>query len=149
MNELNELFKENNDWLSALPNYQKSLITELLNKNTEEEVVSIWLATSISNNSPFSAVPGENKKKYLDFLKKEVQALLCGNPKYDSERNELIALINKNVPKEVIISFISAAIGASIGLAATFIAPVIVLILMIVGKMSLNAWCALKEETSA
>lgn len=40
----------------------------------------------------------------------------------------------------------SAAIGGSIGVAGVYIAPVIVLILLNIGKIVKNAWCEMMKE---
>jgi hypothetical protein len=41
----------------------------------------------------------------------------------------------------------SAAIGKTLGAAGAFIAPVIVLLILSIGKMAVNAWCEMRKET--
>jgi predicted PurR-regulated permease PerM len=47
-----------------------------------------------------------------------------------------------------LIGVLSAAIGKTLGVAGTFIAPIIVLLLMSFGKMAINAWCEMRKEQS-
>ncbi|ETT55440.1 hypothetical protein BSK66_32355 [Paenibacillus odorifer] len=147
MSDITDIFEGNSEeWLDALPTYQKNIVTDLLHAHSPELAANVWLEATIENNSPFSSVPSEDKKKYFNFLMDEIQKLLCGNPEYDNQRNEILELFNKNDSKAVIVSFISTFIGANFGLSAVFIAPVIVIILMIIGKTSLNAWCTMQRE---
>lgn len=132
-------------WLEALPSYQKEIVSELLASKSHEEAALAWLEASVDNTSPFTGQP-KPEKKFLPLLKKEIHKLLCGNPDYAAERNELVQLTQTQENKTAIVSMISALIGAKVGLAATFIAPAIVIIFMMIAKTSLNAWCALESS---
>ncbi|HDR7787449.1 hypothetical protein COJ60_22020 [Bacillus cereus] len=138
--------QEPSDWLDSLPNYQKDIVAELLTTNSHEDAAKTWLEASTGNTSPFS---GEQKseKKYFIQLKKEVYKLLCGDPKYATERDEFTQLIQSPDNKTLLVSSISGLIGSQIGLAASFVAPVIVIILMTLAKTSLNAWCEVQVPT--
>ncbi|NEY21415.1 hypothetical protein G4D61_15840 [Bacillus ginsengihumi] len=136
---------EESGWLEALPSYQKEIVSELLASKSHEEAALAWLEASVDNTSPFTGQP-QPEKKFLPLLKKEIHKLLCGNPEYAADRNELAQLTQTKENKTAIVSMVSAVIGAKVGLAATFIAPAIVIIFLMIAKTSLNAWCAL--ETS-
>lgn len=133
------------EWLETIPKYQREILNDLLEQTTFEEAATIWLDSSIENNSPFSS-EGTNKR-YSEFVFKEIHKFLCGNPIYNEERNELNNILKNNGSKEAVISCISAAIGSQLGLAATFIAPAIVLLLMTVGKVTVNAWCEMHKDS--
>lgn len=145
MTILNSYFKEQEEskWLDALPNYQRELVSELLASNSHEEAAVAWLEASVGNTSPFSGQP-QPEKKYFALLKKEAYKLLCGNPEYAADRNELTHLFQTPENKTVIVSTVSALLGVKVGLAATFVAPAIVIIFMMVAKTSLNAWCEMQ-----
>ncbi|HFK1756494.1 TPA: hypothetical protein ACGXQC_000860 [Bacillus cereus] len=145
MTTINSFFEkqEATEWLNALPDYQKSVVSELLISNSHEEAATAWLEASIDHTSPFSTQP-KSEKKFFDLLKKEVQKILCGSPDYAAERDELTRLTQSPENKTAFVSAISALIGAKVGLAASFIAPAIVIIFMIIGKASLNAWCEMQ-----
>jgi hypothetical protein len=149
MDGLETLFisETNSNWVDALPSYQKDTINDLLTTKSLEETASIWLESTVNNNSPFGAEKKESEKKYFAILKSEVNKLVCGDPEYQNERNELNGLINQKENKAAIISLVSAFIGAKVGLAATFIAPAIVIIFTMIGKVSLTAWCKLKVDS--
>ncbi|WP_161920027.1 hypothetical protein [Pallidibacillus pasinlerensis] len=134
--------KEDKFWLDTLPNYQRDIVSELLNIKSYEEAAIAWLEASVDNTSPFSAQP-QPEKRFFPLLKKEVHKLLCGDPVYAAERSELVKLSQSHENKTAIVSMVSALIGAKVGLAATFIAPAIVIIFIMIAKTSLNAWCAL------
>lgn len=147
MTTTNSFFEkqEASEWLEALPDYQKSIVSELLVSNSYEEAASAWLEASVDYTSPFSAQP-KSEKNFFDLLKKEVQKLLCGSPDYAAERDEFTQLTQLPQNKTAIVSMVSALIGAKFGLAASFIAPAIVLIFMTIGKASLNAWCEMQNN---
>lgn len=147
MAEINLFFeKDESEWLDALPKYQKDLVSELLATKSHEEAALAWLEASVDNTSPFTGQP-QPQKKYFTFLKEEIHKLLCGNPVYADERNQLVQLAQSPQNKTAVVSVISALIGAKVGLAATFVAPAIVIILMMIGKTSLNAWCSMQSQS--
>lgn len=147
MNEIVNIpeVEELTDWLESIPKYQREIVSDLLEHSTPEEAASIWLDSSTENNSPFSS-DGTNKK-YSEYVFKEIHKLLCGNPTYSEERNELNTIIKNNGSKEAVISCISAAIGSQLGLAAAFVAPAVVLLIITAGKVTVNAWCEMHQES--
>ncbi|MGW6611831.1 hypothetical protein ACWF7H_29605, partial [Peribacillus butanolivorans] len=106
------LESESGEWLNTLPNYQKEIVSELLESSLPEEAAAIWLEASIDTNAPFGTGNEDVEKKYFNYLQDQVYKLLCGDVEYDMERKEVNELVKKNVPKETIISTISAIIGA-------------------------------------
>ncbi|MFJ8521408.1 hypothetical protein [Bacillus cereus] len=148
MNTLNVLLEtqEPSDWLNSLPDYQKEIVSELLTSNSHEDAAKAWLEASIGNTSPFSAEQNSDNK-YFTQLKKEVYKLVCGDPKYAAEREEFTQLIQSPDKKTVLVSWISTLIASQVGLAASFVAPVIVIILMALAKTSINAWCEIQAPT--
>lgn len=131
------------EWLNVLEKYQKNTVIELIKIKSPEEAASIWLESTVNNNAPFGVGKPENNKKILDVLKTEIHKLLCGDSEYEEERSNLKKEINNGNNKTTIVSFVSAVIGAKIGLAATFIAPAVVIIFTMIAKVTLNTWCQL------
>ncbi|MCZ2258264.1 hypothetical protein [Sporosarcina sp. G11-34] len=105
-----------------------------------EDAAIAWLTATTENTSPFSAKK-EDTSSYFDSIKNELYKLLCGNPEYDEERIELSGIIKSKDNKTLIVSSISGIIGSKVGLSATFIAPVTVLLFMTISKVSINARC--------
>lgn len=126
----------------SLEQYQYDLIKELLNSTQGDCLLAAdkWLSANISQTVTFG---GEGKKNniFRDKLFEEIEKFICGcdDGRYDKEREELNN--NANYAKETIISVMSAAIGAQLGVAGAFVAPVIVLIIQSLGKIIINAWC--------
>ena len=150
---LDDFLQINSDELiSCLENYQQDLVRALIAASDEDfnKAADKWLSATPSNTVQFG---GEHKQPsiFREKIFEEVEKFICGSDegRYDSAREEL----NKqgDMTKEAIISVMSAAIGGVIGVAGAFIAPVIVLILLSIGKIVKNAWCetrkALKAQT--
>lgn len=146
MSTLNDtlIYTPTEELLESLPLYQNKLISELLEHNDKEKAIQIWLEASLENNSPFGASNGD-PKKYSDYFKKEAFEFICGAEKYQEEREEVNTLLKDGKATQAVISIMSAAIGVKIGLAATVVAPALVIFLMTVGKVSINAWCQQKR----
>lgn len=131
-------------WIEALPTYQKNRIYQLisLGKNLEE-VSSIWLSASPQNIAPFGANRGE-KNIFIEKIKEELEGFLCGDAKYDSYREDIKKEIS--LSKSYAIGLISTAIAPIVGSSGTFIAPLVAILLMGMGQMTINAWCSACEE---
>lgn len=146
------LMLDSEELISSLENYQQELVRILITASNGDynKAADNWLSASPSNTAQFG---GEHKKPsvFREKVFEEVEKFICGcdEGRYDSSREEL----NKqgNTTKEAIISVMSAAIGGVIGVAGAFIAPIIVLILLSIGKIVKNAWCetrkVLKSQT--
>ncbi|NEW78733.1 MAG: hypothetical protein GZ086_04775 [Gelidibacter sp.] len=128
------------DWLSELKAYQKNTIETLISEYGEEEAVEKWLSANGSkDNIPFGGIQTNDTKPFLDKFKAEFKKFICNHPDYEEERKKLN--MESPVAKAIWISVISAALGATLGFAATLLAPVVAIMLSIVGKMGLNAYC--------
>ena len=128
--------------ISSLEQYQYDLIKQLLNNSQGDYLLAAdqWLSANISQTVVFGG-EGNKKNIFRDKLFEEIEKFICGcdDGRYDKEREELGN--NADYAKETIISVISAAIGAQLGVAGAFVAPAIVLIFQSLGKIVINAWC--------
>jgi hypothetical protein len=86
-------------------------------------------------------------KIYREKLLDEFEKFFCGDESYEDERKKISESIEKT--KQYIIGVLSSAIGTKMGVTRTFIAPVIALLIMSMGKMRVNAWCAMRVEIKA
>jgi hypothetical protein len=133
--------------ISSLDGYQQELIIALIDnaKGDYKLAADNWLSASPSNTAQFG---GEHNKSsvFREKVFDEFEKFICGcdDGRYANDRDKL----NKqgDMAKEAIISSISASIGCYLGVAAAFIAPVIVLILLSTGKIFKNAWCETQKE---
>jgi hypothetical protein len=129
------------DWLDQLKPYQKNSMLILINSYGEEEAIEKWLSANGSkDNIPFGGVQTTDTKPFLDRFKSEFKKFVCNHPDYEEERKKLN--IESPVVKTIWISIISASLGATLGFAATLLAPAVAVMLSIVGKMGINAYCA-------
>lgn len=126
------------EWLLELKPYQRNSIKELLRSNEPEDVAKIWLTSQgASTTIPFGGL--QNTKPFWDNFVDEFKKFLCDDTEYVIEKKNIQS--ETPISKAVLISSISAALGAKIGLAATLLAPAVTILLLCVGKMTINAYC--------
>lgn len=131
-------------WIEELPAFQRSAIQELLAKGSSyEQIAQTWITASAENTYRFSATsPVGDKGAFLENLKAEVRAFLCGDKKYKAEREGLFG--EKGLARTYVVSAMAVAIAPHLSVASAVIAPLIALVLASLGKIALNAWCATK-----
>ena len=131
-------------WLRTLPQNERDFVSDLLASNPSEKKVSETIQFWFSNITTLNINTIRNEEFYMK-VKKELFMFLCGDPKYDLERKR-IKFINETLNWEfLLVSFISAALGSQLGITEHFIAPVVVIIFIMISKISINAWCEMKE----
>ncbi|AAM39650.1 hypothetical protein ABQF08_20685 [Xanthomonas campestris pv. campestris] len=129
-------------WVGELPEFQRSAIQELRSAGSSyEDIAQAWITASAENTYRFSAsAPVGDKGAFLDNLRSEIRAFLCGDKKYKKERDGLFG--EKGLARTYVVSAMAVAIAPQLSVAAAVIAPLIALVLASVGKVALNAWCA-------
>lgn len=144
MNDISEIFNvEPYSWIDSLSTYQKNIIHQLYEQTGDYEVVANqWLTASIPTNVPF----GTQKKPSIFYEKvlDEIEAFLSGDEKYKD--NKLAILKESGIVQTFIVSEISVALAPFLGTSAPFLAPVIAIVLLTIGKIGLNAWLATRKE---
>jgi hypothetical protein len=139
---IDELFGgEPDQWIDALPTYQSEHLRTLKAQGRSlEDIADIWLRGSIQDTGFFgTSGSGGNKNEFLENLRNEVIEFICGGKKYQKERAELFG--KEGISCTFFISAISVYIAPYVNAAPTLIAPAIAVILAIIGKISINAWC--------
>lgn len=127
------------DWLSELKPYQRSTLQTFLTDVTPEVAAERWLGAAGSPNTvPFGGTT--DTKPFWDKFKLEFRRFVCDETAYVDEKKALSS--EGPLTKAILISAVSAAIGATIGYSATLLAPAVTLLLCAVGKMGRNAYCA-------
>jgi len=146
MEELSNITQSHQDsLLSSIDDFQAEIIKTFLASTSNNYLVSAdnWLNASTANTAKFGGEP--NKAKiYRDKLLEELEKFLCGDQQYEDDRKKIAESSDKS--QKYIIGVMSAAIGKTLGAAGPFIAPVIVLLILSIGKMAINAWCAMRKE---
>lgn len=133
-------------WVQELPEYQRDAIEKLLSDGASfDEVAQAWLNASAENTYRFAAsAPVGDKGAFLENLKREVRAFLCGDKKYKKERDGLFG--DKGLARTYVVSALAVAIAPHLSVAAAVISPLIALVLASIGKVALNAWCATQSD---
>lgn len=145
MEELDNLtLADEADLIATLPVYQQTIVKNLINHNGNDYLGAAegWISASLTNVSKFG---GENRNQtYRKSLLDELRKYLCGDAFYENDRQNLQKIGKKTYP--VIIGALTMAISPVVGVAAPLLAPAIILILLSIGKMSVNAWCNLNTQ---
>ena len=147
LNELNKFFSEDPSlWIEGIPSYQKNIVEAILEKEKDYSATAEkWLTASIENTFPFG---GDKSKQgsgiFLEKIKSEIGEYLCGSPKYKKEREGLFG--EKGIARNYVVMSLAVAIAPTLGVAAPFLAPAIALTLASLGKITINAWCAARQE---
>jgi len=133
-------------WVADLPEFQRAAIQELRSTGASyDDVAQAWITASAEHTYRFSAsAPVGDKRAFLDSLRKEVRAFLCGDEKYKKEREGLFG--EKGLARTYVVSTMAVAIAPHLSVASAVIAPLIALVLASVGKIFLNAWCNSRPE---
>lgn len=127
------------EWVSELKTYQANSINQLLSENDPEETIKLWLSANGPNTTIQFGGANESPEPFIDRFKEEFRKFMCGDSAYESFRSQLSA--ETPVAKTIYISVISAALGATLGYAATLLAPAVAIMLNLVCTMGINAWC--------
>ena len=130
---------EAEEWSALLKPYQRTTIRAFVSESSIEEAAKKWLsATGSPNIVPFGG--SRDTKPFWDRFATEFKKFVCDDNAYTEEKKALGA---ESAPiKAILISAVSAALGATLGYSATLLAPAVALLLCIVGKMGKNAYCS-------
>lgn len=127
-------------WTNELKPYQRKIITQLLIKqnNDIQKVAESWL--TISGSPSIIAFGGiKTSTPFWQNFRNEFYSFLCDDSKYIDIKKSLAE--EAPVGKALLISSISGAIGATLGFSAALLTPVVALLLYLVAKMGMNAYC--------
>lgn len=144
MNDISEIFNVDPDsWIDTLSTYQKNLIHQLYEQTNDYELVANkWLTATIPTNVPFGTQ--KNPSIFFEKVLDEVEAFFTGDEKYKYSR--LAILKESGVVQSYIVGGLSIALAPVLGTSAPFLAPVIAIVLLTIGKIGLNAWLATRKE---
>jgi hypothetical protein len=142
------LSQEFSDVISQLPKFQQRLVTELLQGKDDclPAAELYFFASGPDNMQTFGGEPfigkdlKEAKKALWPNFLKELTKLICEDPEYAENREELFK--EAGVLKTIIISQVSALMGNKFGLPAACIAPAIVIVVCTAIKLGKNTYCS-------
>ena len=130
---------EFDELLSALKPYQSKIMLQLKEKNGVEEAAKIWFsANGPSDTQKFGGSDPNGLASFWEKFNSEFRLFIC-DKKYKKERGELLATAKPTC--FVVVTGISGYIGSSLGFAPSFLAPSVAMMVYLVGKVGINAWC--------
>lgn len=136
---MNEFIFSDDELLVLLKPYQQKILLPLIDSVGEEEAAKIWLSPDMEKQL-VSFGGGENQQDpYFDRLIKEIRKLICGDEIYQEDRERIIEKANTSA--FFVVSTISALMGDVFGVAPALLTPVVILILKMISKVGINAWC--------
>lgn len=128
------------EWLEELKQYQRISIESMIARFGAEQAAENWITSNGPvNNIPFGGQNQIDTKPFYNRFKSEFKKFVCGHSDYEEYRKKLGA--ESPVIKATYIALISAALGATLGFAATLLAPAVAILLGIVGEIGLKAYC--------
>lgn len=136
-------------WLSGLAPAERSLVDEVVaSHDSLEDAARAWLGgTAGVNLAPYGASRGGSV--FFDRFVNEIRELLCTNSeKYANERSELQTLVS-NGKQAVAASSITLALASTLGIAAALLGPAIAVMLALIAKMGVRAWCSSRAPQSS
>lgn len=140
---LGEILAGTQAYLDDLPGYQSALVRSLLQSGlSEEEAAAVWLDGAAKDLATFGS-RGTSSLFYRKFIE-ELHAFLCSEERYGADREELLKQFKTGQASAI--GLMSAALSPHLGAAGALLAPAIALVLILIGKMGLNAWCAMVSE---
>ena len=131
------------DLLNTLDNYQKDNITSLLQTTTLEQTFEIWLKANGPENT--ASFGGNGHNDFSPHIKNELIKFFTDDPNYENERNELKK--QGTITSFFAVSFISSTLSAHIGIVSSVVAPIVVLVLALIGKIGINAFINYLKES--
>lgn len=126
------------EWLKELKPYQRNTLSDILSSNEPERAAEIWV-TAQGSEIIVRFGGTQDTKPFWDKFKDEFRKFICDKNAYKEEKKALST--EGGTTKALLISVVSSAIGATIGYSATLLAPAVAILLCLVGKMSINAYC--------
>jgi hypothetical protein len=127
------------DWVCALPAYQRRLIKSMLESATPTEVATLWLADAgPKDTAPYGGVRAGASRFYGNILF-ELQKLLCLGVGYEDEKQEVKHAASTS--KMVLVGVVSTSIAPHVGAAAAVIGPAVALTLAVLSNAGRASAC--------
>ena len=142
------LLSQPEDWLATLPSYQREPLERLLASSEDPLVVaSKWLNSMPADKGKSHFGGTRDGRPLADAIVTQVRAYLCGDPRYDEDRTQLG---QQFAPTHAwFVGALTSVIGKwADGVTAALVAPIVVLALISLGKIGLNAFCAVWKESA-
>lgn len=128
------------DWITALPSYQQSVITEMLQTRDPEAVAIAWLnARGQTDTAPLGAVQ-LGATLFYEKLLEQLRAFLCGTAsEYEQERGQLAA--GAKAGQAAVVTLVAGSVAPVVGVSPVMLAPAVALTLFIVARAGRETAC--------
>lgn len=134
------------EWLCVLKPYQLELVENFRSVGSnDEEIAERWLSDMGADHT-FGFGVTSYGKEYFSKVKFELHKMICGDPAYESFREELLSVWAQH--KAAVVLFFASTISAVLGIAVGVLVPVVALLLSALTKVGVNAWCEASSASS-
>lgn len=131
---------ELDELLTALKPYQAGAISQLIEKHGEEEAAKLWLsANGPIDTQKFGGSSSRDPKPFWDKFNEELRLVICDDEKYKEDRKKLLS--QAKPAADYVVHGITALVATNLGLAPALLVPPVALMLRVIGKVGVNAWC--------
>ncbi len=133
------------DWVAALPPYQRVTIEALLKRaGTPEEAAQNWLAAAGPLDTARFGGTSRAAEILFGNLARETHKALCGSSEYEGDRGELSRATAAG--KHAFASALGIVISPHLGAAAVVLVPALMLLLAIVTQAGQQSVCQMLSE---
>jgi hypothetical protein len=135
---------EGDEISAVLKPYQRELIDKLLVQYDEEASAKIWLSSAGPLDlRQFGGAQEDNGNEFFKRFRSEFHAYVCGHERYKDEREEFMKIAKPAA--SYVVTVISVAVAGVLGVAVGFIVPAVALLLKLVCRLGVNAWCEVEK----
>jgi hypothetical protein len=136
---------DSDDWVRALPAYQRKVIDSMLAGREPVEVATAWLSASGPvHNAPLGAVRRASSLFYDNMLA-EIHSLICATgADYAAERKDLAS--RAQVGKAAFIIYVSDAVAPHIGTTPVLLAPAVAITFAVLSRAGRDSVCTALTE---
>ena len=131
---------------NAIDAEQAKALEKMVKECGEEEAALKWLDEIVAPTLPVTPYEGNigdggnaESKPFRKRVKDEIDMLICGHPKYSSEREKILDQYHGWTLYAA--TAVASLLGSVFGVGAAIISPAILLLVRCAGKIGVNAYC--------
>lgn len=133
------------DWLTALPTYQQTVVREMLLHGEPEEIAIRWLSASGQTDTAPLGAARLGVTLFYEKLLEELRSLFCGTESaYESERGQLVA--GAKAGQAAVVTLVSGTVAPAVGVSPVLLAPAVALTLYVVTRAGRETACELLDQ---
>lgn len=138
--EFHDYIGSRHDWLSDLKPYQRGLIERLQDGRDVDQVIEAWFESFRGASNTVHFGTGGGFRPYYDRFLHQLHDLFCSDSSFIEERAEILRQVKAG--QSTFATSVALVVAPHLEASAPVLAPAIALVMTVIGKAGLNAWCA-------